>query len=401
MSVKKLMVFITDPLSEIIRKGELTERYYNPGDLFDEIHIWMINADRPDPALLRKMAGKAELHIRNLPISKKVFLRSMAWRPWLLENWARPAVDAARQIRPDLVRCHDNQLNGIPPLYIKKRLGIPYIVSLHTHPDAKANRVGKKWKDRLLGKTTEAVEKAVLRNADRVLPVYRSIIPYLKRLGVKEFEVAYNVINPNNLGRKSDFRLHAPVRIISVGRQLPAKNPENIIKAMRSLPEAHLTVVGDGPWHGQLEATAKLWDVESRVTFLRAVPNDELCASLPDYDICASHSEYAEISKVVLETLLTGMPLVINRRQEEPVPELDGDFVSMVPNTEEGYSEALRRLIREDPFREGLGRRAYAHARGIWSPEKTESNYVRIYQEVMGGKSSLKSPDPLTQMVEA
>ena len=38
---KTLLVIIPDRLTNLINKGEVTERYYNPGNLFDEIHLMM------------------------------------------------------------------------------------------------------------------------------------------------------------------------------------------------------------------------------------------------------------------------------------------------------------------------------------------------------------------------
>ena len=35
----KLCVFPTDPIIEYFKKGEIKDRYFNPLDLFDEIHI--------------------------------------------------------------------------------------------------------------------------------------------------------------------------------------------------------------------------------------------------------------------------------------------------------------------------------------------------------------------------
>src|SRR5256885_12553081 len=61
-----------------------------------------------------------------------------------------------------------------------------------------------------------------LRSADLVLPVYEPIVPYLQKVGVSRFEVVHNALNPMCLGRKTSYRLHDPVRIVSVGRQFAA-----------------------------------------------------------------------------------------------------------------------------------------------------------------------------------
>ena len=48
---ERLMVLIPHALSDLVAKGEVTERYYNPGDLFREVHIVLTNDDRRPPAI--------------------------------------------------------------------------------------------------------------------------------------------------------------------------------------------------------------------------------------------------------------------------------------------------------------------------------------------------------------
>lgn len=378
-----LMVIIPDRLSEIVAKGEIAARYYNPGNLFDEVHILMTNDDRVDPGAVRKTVGDARLHFHNLPAGREVFFRSLGWRPWLLKGWAEPAVTLAREIRPSLIRCHGNDLNTYVASRIKKVLGIPYVVSLHINPDEDMKRRSIGWRQRILTISRETIEKIGLRQADIVLPVYEPILPYIKRLGARNYEVVYNVLNQIFLKKKDDYRLHEPVRLLSVGRQFKEKNPENLIRAMKALPGTHLTLVGDGPYHDYLRGVVRECGVEDRVTFHRSLPNDELCAQLPDYDIFAVHTEYWEISKAILEALLTGLPVIINRRVGQPVPELQGNFVMMVDNTVGGYHGALKKLIEDNRYREELGRLAYAHAQAHWAPDKMEARVVEIYRKYM------------------
>jgi glycosyltransferase involved in cell wall biosynthesis len=212
------------------------------------------------------------------------------------------------------------------------------------------------------------------------MPVYKPILPYLERLGVQHVDVCYNVLNQLHLHAKTDYALHTPARIIYVGRLFDDKNPANIIRAVARIAGCEFTVVGDGPIRGRLEALAAELDVADRVRFAPSIANDELCRMLPEQDVFAVHTEYWEISKSVLEALLTGLPVVINRRRGPTVPELEGDFVVMVENTEASYHAALERLLSDHSFREALGRRAFAHARSHWAPEVTEAKYAGIYR---------------------
>ena len=388
MSESRLLVLIPDRLSDLVYKGEITERYYNPGNLFREVHVVMTNDDRPDPVALQKMAGDARLFLHNLPDSRKVFLPTLGWRPRLLGSWAEKALVLAQSVQPALTRCHGALLNAYAAAAIKERLGIPYVVSLHINPDEDVRGRARSWVKRVVTCAQQDIERIGLLKADLVMPVYRPIVPYLQRLGVTRYEVCYNSLNPTHLRKKDDYRLHDPVRVISVGRQFEAKNPEGLIRAVAQLPNVRLTLVGDGTYHEHLKSVAEKCNIIDRVEFFPSLPNDELCRKLPEFDIFATHSEYWEIAKSVLEPLLTGLPVVINRRLGAPVPELSDDICLLVPNTVEGYRHALERLIVDSGYRERLGRTAYAHAQANWSPTVTEAKFVAIYRGIVEASGS-------------
>ena len=44
----KLLVILNYPFSDILKKGEYPQGYYNPGDVFDEIHILITVQDEVD-----------------------------------------------------------------------------------------------------------------------------------------------------------------------------------------------------------------------------------------------------------------------------------------------------------------------------------------------------------------
>jgi glycosyltransferase involved in cell wall biosynthesis len=227
-------------------------------------------------------------------------------------------------------------------------------------------------------------ERETLQAADWVLPVYEPILEYARRRGATRIQVCYNVINPTFLRKKSSYELHHPPRVISVGRQIEGKNPENLIRAV-ARTEAELTIVGDGELHDHLRSVAGSCGMTDRAAFHRAIPNDRLCEMLPDFDIFATHTDYFEVPKAVLEPLLTGLPTILNRRIGKPVPELQGDWVMLVENSEEGYHRALQHLLNDHGAREALGRRAGAHAQERFAPERAEARIAQIYQQAMAG----------------
>ena len=383
---KKLLVCIGDRLSALVAKGEVTDRYYNPGDLFDEVHILMTNDDQPDPAAVQKMVGQARLYLHNLPGPS--FQRTLGWQPVFMQGWIEQGVALARQIGPLLMRAHGNGPNGYLAAQIKRQLGIPLVVSLHNHPDeGKRRRTAwwPTWRQRLLLERHKVFERETLRRADCVIGVYEPIREYAVRYGAQRVEVIYNVINPTHLRRKTDYELHSPVRIISVGNQMPGKIPDNVIRAVAQT-SAELTLVGRGEYHEYLRSVARERGIEERVVIFRpSVPNDQLCEMLPDYDIFATHTDYLGIPKAVMEPLLTGLPVVLNQREGKLVPELQGDWVLLVDNTPEGYLGALNRLLTDHALREALGQRGYAYAQEHFAPQKMEQQVIDLYRELVPG----------------
>ena len=380
------MVIIPDRISDILIKGEYQPNYYNPGELFDEVHIVTTTDDRPDLDALQRTVGRAKLSVHNVPEQPQLIAEN--WQRWWkkpLRDWARPGVELARHIKPQLIRCHGADWNGYLAHRIKRAQGVPYVMSLHINPDV--NSVRRYLKpplseaQRRQNEFFEYVEHTGLRSADLVMPVYEPIVPYLKRHGVERVEVCYNILNAPFLRAKTDYSWSGRFRIVCVGRLIPEKNPSHIIRAIAQLPDTELTVVGDGPERPALEQLSRDAGVADRVHFRPAVANDELCAMLPSFDLFAVHTEYWELNKSVLEALLTGLPLVINERQGEPVPELrDADFVRAVANSTEAYREAIRSLMADHAGREALGRRAFAAAERRWSPAVTERKVVEIYR---------------------
>ena len=151
-----------------------------------------------------------------------------------------------------MIRCHGALLNTFAAASIKRKLGIPYVVSMHINPDEDVRGRARDRVKRIVTFMQQDVERIGLRNADLVMPVYKPIVPYLRRIGVTRFEVCYNSLNPTHLRKKDDYGLHDPVRVISVGRQFAEKNPDNLIRAVAQLPNVRLTFVGDGPYHAHL-----------------------------------------------------------------------------------------------------------------------------------------------------
>ena len=199
-SSKRLLVIIPDRVTDLLVKGEYQPDYYNPGRLFDQVHILSTCYDEPDLEALQRTVGDAELHWHTLP--EQPVLISSKWQKWWkkpLRDWAAPGVRLAKEIAPHLIRTHGADWNTYLASRIKARLGIPYVTSLHINPDINPVRryVGTDPTEAQKSQNAffEYVEHQGLINADLVMPVYEPIVPYLQRHGVEQW--AHKPASPN------------------------------------------------------------------------------------------------------------------------------------------------------------------------------------------------------------
>lgn len=377
---ERLMVIVPDRLSVLIRKGEVAPRYYNPGELFREVHIVLTNDDRPDPAVVQRMVGGAKLFVHNLPTGPRYFIRTLGWQRPLIAPFLKRGVELARRIRPDLVRTHNNFLEGVLANRIRTALGVPYVVSLHGVWDVDDRQT---FLARLRATFRAKLERTALANAAAVIAVYEPIVRYAKAFGAKRVELIYNIVAGDAITAKSSYDLAKPPRLITVNRQVPEKNPANIIRAIADL-DCVYTLVGDGPLHEPLRVLASDLGCGNKVRFAKSIPNAELCTMLGQQDILVSHCDYWGMSKTIIEGGLAGLPIVINRHPEIKIEEYAGGWIVECENTPEAYRAAISEILDNADRRRALGVLAYQTAKSRFDSQTMECRTVDLYREVMG-----------------
>jgi glycosyltransferase involved in cell wall biosynthesis len=256
---------------------------------------------------------------------------------------------------------------------------------LHINPEADLNSKGT-LKQRFARRAIGRIELLGLRNADLVLPVYSTIVPFLISKGIVNFDISYNMTNQENLQKKTNYSLSSPAEILSIGRQFIDKDPSNILRAIALIPNTHLTLIGDGPLNESLRAQVSQLNIEDRVTLIAATSNDEICRRLSYADIFVIQSKFREIPKTVLEALLTGTPTIINSDLGENVMEFSNEIVQYATNSVEGYEQAIQYLLSDHHRRKEVGLSGYNFAAKTFASKDTESKFARLYGQYTKGK---------------
>jgi glycosyltransferase involved in cell wall biosynthesis len=237
-------------------------------------------------------------------------LRVPAW-PRSRDYYLAPGIAAViRQRRWDLVHCQG--IHNLVPLIAMisgRQAGIPYLVTFHTggHSSRLRNAMRTtQW--RLAG--------PLLRNAVSLIAVSRCEAAALARdarLGDGQIIV---IRNGGTLPPPRSGTVAVPGRIVSTGRLVRYKGHQRVIEAlphvMREIPEAHLLILGCGPYESNLHELARHLGVSGRVSIKHVAPADRqgMATALAESSVVAALSDYEAHPVAVMEALCAGRPVV-------------------------------------------------------------------------------------------
>lgn len=271
----------------------------------------------------RRLVAQGEFEItvlttdrsRSRPVDEVVngvrILRVPAW-PKSRDYYFAPAISSVvgQRRQWDLVHCQGIH-TPVPILAMRAagRAEIPYAVTFHTGGHTLRHRNALRsiqW--RLAG--------PMLRRADSLIAVSKFEAGQLAtqaRLGDKPIAV---IRNGGSLPALPAGTRAVPGRIVSPGRLERYKGHHRVIEAlphvMRHVPEAHLVVLGQGPYEVELRSLAERLGVSERVTIRHVEPADRtgMAVALGEASVVATFSDYEAHPVAVMEALSVGRPVV-------------------------------------------------------------------------------------------
>jgi len=103
-------------------------------------------------------------------------------------------------------------------------------------------------------------------------------------------------------------------KILSVGKLLPIKGFSLAIKAFKifseKIPEAELTIVGDGSEASRLKKLVSQLKLEGKVNFLGWLPREKLLKKMTSFDVFLFLSLRDGGGQVVIEAMAAGLPVI-------------------------------------------------------------------------------------------
>jgi len=169
------------------------------------------------------------------------------------------------------------------------------------------------------------------------------------------------------------------VTLLSVGNLVPLKGHDLAIKALASLPQARLVIVGEGPEETSLRGLAAELKVADRVRFLGRLPQDALPSLYLAADVLLLLSTHEGWANVLLEAMACGTPVVASNVGGTPEVVGASDVGELVHERSPSHvAEAIQRLLRRKPDRRAV--RSYAEG---FSWDATTSGQLNLFENIL------------------
>ena len=211
-----------------------------------------------------------------------------------------------------------------------------------------------------------------------------------QRYAEKIHNMPENGIDPARFGKQRSKRAQLPLVGIFVGRLVPYKCPDVLIRA--SIPllkngQLRLRIVGDGPMKAQLEELVAAESVQQFVEFLGWLPHGEVQSALIEADFMALPSVREFGGGVVLEAMACGVPALV-ADYGGPAELISASSGFKVPFTDEATLEtnlrtSMQKLAAEPSCIDVCSNAALTEARENFSWDAKARRMVEIYTHIL------------------
>lgn len=222
----------------------------------------------------------------------------------------------------------------------------------------------------------------LFRAAAAIIAVSREMVDQLQRLGAPLAKVHYNPCGADTgLFRGADPGA-APPHFVGVGRFVDMKAPQLTLLAFRAaltrVPQAELTMIGEGPLWECCLRLARAMGIADAVRLPGAVPHDEVAVAMGSARAFVQHSvrtlqdEVEGTPVAVLEAGAMGLPVVATRHAGIRDVVIDGETGALVDEGDvAGMADAMVRLAQEPELARRWGRAARERVASEFSMERS------------------------------
>lgn len=261
---------------------------------------------------------------------------------FLSKRLLRSILEEHRRDPFDLIHAHAALPCGHAALLLGKRLGIPFVVSVHGLDAFFVRQAGT-----LVGAWCKRISRDVYRFAAAVICISEKVREQVLREVSANTVVVYNGVDAVTFspGQKTDSLLS----VLSVGNLIPTKGHADLLRAFATVSKiipCTLEIVGDGPESRNLNKLAGNLGIGDKVKFRGRQSKDAVAEAMRRSTVFALPSVYEGLGCVYLEAMACAKPVIACKGQgiEEVIQ--DGKTGLLVPTASNAeLTEALAVLL--------------------------------------------------------
>ncbi|HIS69016.1 MAG TPA: glycosyltransferase [Candidatus Gallacutalibacter stercoravium] len=269
----------------------------------------------------------------------------------------RTARTMAPDFVPDVIHAHFIDFDGAVAVRLAQDWGIPAVITTHGYDTV--DEIAAGHSEKLI---------PICRRADAVVAVSSMLKNALLRQDPSlRIEVILNGFRLEAVPAEKTKKRHS---VISVGALTARKHFDITIQALalarRKIPDATLTVVGQGEERQRLEELAQKLGLGQAVTFTGFLPNEEVLARMAEHEVFAMPSVREGFGIVYPEAMASGCVTI--GTQGEGIADFITDGVNgglVPPGDPEALAGYLVRCFTDEAFRRRLASAGAESARGL------------------------------------
>ena len=253
-------------------------------------------------------------------------------------------------------------------------------------------------KQRVLGALYRPLLWQLLRRVDLITvsnPIYIQTSPFLRPVASKcrvihhGQDLARFKPVPASMARAATWRARYSDRplILFVGRLRHYKGIDVLLRAMTTVDQAHLLVVGIGPMDDAWRALAQELGVQGKVTFLGEAPDEDLIAlyQAADLFVLPSTNRAETWGAVQIEAMASGLPIICTELGTGTSYVNQHGVTGLVvpPNDAGTLAVAIQTLVANQELRHTLGQAGLRRASEQFSTAAMLQNMLAFYQEAL------------------
>lgn len=293
---------------------------------------------------------------------------------------------------PKVVQAHF-WMSGIASLQALRSLArpVPLVQTFHALGSVKRRHQG--WAD-TSPLQRDATERVLVRNADRVVATCTDEVHELVALGCDPATIRVvpcgvdPVFSPTG---PAEARTSALRRVVVVGRLVPRKGVDDVIRAVAGLPGTELVVAGGpappahlaDPELYRLRAIAVASGAGDRVVFTGGLTRSAVAALMRSADVVVSAPWYEPFGIVPVEAMACGVPVVgtaVGGLLDTVVHGRTGVLVP--PRDPAAIRSALAGLLADDALRRRMGRAGAARVDRRYRWDRVATETLSVYDEM-------------------